>query len=115
MTKIVHGPTPGPWDYVPSTEHHGPYVTSDFGNTLFDGYKMSYPGEASTANGGRSRPIHHMHEMADANMSIAAAAWEMLELLKEIVDTFAADGVQDAAIGQAKEIIAKAERYKEAK
>ena len=59
--------TPTPWDLVPSTEHHGPYITSDFGSTICDLYTMSHPGEPSTANGGRSAPVHFMAEMAEAN------------------------------------------------
>lgn len=75
-------PTPGPWDYIPSTEHHGPYVTSQFGSTICDFYVMSKPTERSTASGGQSRPIHHMHEMADANARLAAAAPDLLEALQ---------------------------------
>jgi len=68
--------TPGPWDYVSSTEHHGPYVTSEFGTTICDCYIMSEPSQWSTVNGGKSRPIHHLHEMADPNARLIAAAPE---------------------------------------
>lgn len=74
--------TPGPWEYVPSTEHHGPYVTSEFGSTVCDCYVMSRPGEWSVANGGQSKPIHHLHEMADPNARLIAAAPELLSALE---------------------------------
>lgn len=78
--------TSGPWDYVPSTEHHGPYVTSEFGTTVCDFYVMTQPSLFSTANGGKSRPIHHLHEMADANARLTAAAPEMLEALHRVLN-----------------------------
>lgn len=78
--KMKH--TPGPWAYVPSTEHHGPYVTSDYGNTICDCYVMSNPTALSTRNGGTSRPISFMHEMADPNARLIAAAPEMAEALR---------------------------------
>lgn len=74
--------TPGPWDYVPSNEHHGPYVTTEHGSTVCDCYCMSNPSGLSVRNGGNSKPIHHMHEMADANARLIAAAPELLEALK---------------------------------
>lgn len=77
MTVGKH--TPGPWEYVPSTIHHGPYITSSHGNTIADFYTMTLPTERSTANGGPSRPIHFMHEMADHNAKVAAAAPMLLE------------------------------------
>lgn len=63
-----------PWEYVPSTEHHGPYVTNAVGNTICDFYTMTQPGEASTLNGGPSRPVHFLHEMADSNAALVVAA-----------------------------------------
>lgn len=72
--SVVAEPTPGPWEYVPSTEHHGPYVTSQFGSTICDLYVM-------TANGGPSKPILFLHEMADPNARLIAAAPEMLAAL----------------------------------
>lgn len=77
-------PTPGPWQYVPSTEHHGPYVTSEFGCTICDFYTMTLPNERSTANGGPSRPIHFMYEMADANALVASLAPEMADELRDL-------------------------------
>lgn len=72
MTQSKHTPTP--WDYVPSTEHHGPYITSEFGSTICDCYVMSHPGEPSTANGGKSKPILFLHEMADPNAVLIVRA-----------------------------------------
>lgn len=48
----MDAPTPGPWDYVPGTEHHGPYVTSEFGSTICDFYDT-----AVNAFDGERRPI----------------------------------------------------------
>lgn len=59
--------TPEPWDYVPSTENHGPYITSDHGSTICDLYVMSQPDKLSIRNGGPSRPIPFLAEMADLN------------------------------------------------
>lgn len=73
------GHTPGPWSVVEGTEHHGFYVTSDFGNTICDLYAMSRPGWPSTANGGDSRPVPFMHEMDGPNARLIAAAPDLLE------------------------------------
>jgi hypothetical protein len=77
--------TPGPWDYVPSTEHHGPYVTSSVGNTICDCYVMSEPGAFSTASGGPSKPIPFLAEMADPNARLIAAAPSMFAALEAIM------------------------------
>jgi len=112
----MSGHTPGPWSYVPSTEHHGPYVTSDYGSTVCDCYTMSHPGEMSTRNGGRSKPVHFMHEMADANARLIAAAPEMLEALQHIAEYWNRDQNETAMadalwhiIETAEALIAKAE------
>lgn len=74
--------TPGPWDYVPANEHHGPYVTSDFGSTICDLYTMTNPNNLSVRNGGDSRPVPFLAEMADPNARLIAAAPDMLDALK---------------------------------
>lgn len=119
--QSCHEPTPGPWSYVPGTENHGPYVTSQFGNTLCDCYVMSEPGWPSRADGGTSRPIPFMAEMADANACVMAAAQDMLKALKNVVDTITVqtasgsrpgrDNFNDA-VRTAMAAIAKAELYK---
>jgi hypothetical protein len=80
-------PTPGPWEYVPSTEHHGPYITSQFGSTICDFYVMSHPGEPSERNGGKSKPISFMAEMADANAELAVVAINSYRAIKEALGT----------------------------
>jgi len=85
VTHQLQTHTPGPWDYVASTEHHGPYVTSQFGNDIADCYTMSNVREPSIRNGGTSKPIHFMHEQADANARLIATAPELLESLQAVV------------------------------
>lgn len=80
QTKI----SPGPWEYVPGTEHHGPYVTTVFGSTICDFYTMTEPREWSTASGGPSRPVNFCGEDAEANARLAAEAWNMAEALVQI-------------------------------
>lgn len=77
--------TPGPWQYVAGCEHHGPYVTSEFGNTICDCYTMTLPNEASTRNGGPSLPAPFLAEMADPNARLIAAAPELYEALYAIL------------------------------
>jgi hypothetical protein len=85
-SPAVAGHTPGPWEYVPSTEHHGPYVSGPFGGDVCDCYVMSKPSELSTRNGGASRPIHHQGEEADANARLIAAAPEQNGALRKIAE-----------------------------
>lgn len=75
--------TPGPWEYVASNEHHGPYVVGPYGRDVCDCYTMSNPMAASVRNGGTSYPIHHHGEDADANARLIAAAPDLLAALKE--------------------------------
>ncbi len=76
-------------------------VTSDFGTTICDCYIMSEPSLWSTANGGKSRPIHHLHEMADPNARLIAAAPDMLAVL-QIISTSPGyepvDGTRSASV-----------------
>lgn len=73
--------TPGPWDYVPGTEHHGPYVTTEYGSTICDCYTMGRPELPSVLNGGISRPLRFLAEMAEPNARLIAAAPELLTAL----------------------------------
>ncbi len=81
-----------PWEYVRSTEYHGPYITSRVGNTIADFYTMSRPAERSLVNGGPSRPVHFMAEMADGHAEFAVRAVnnhnELLHVLKEAAGQF---------------------------
>lgn len=83
MEDLKH--TPGPWEYVPSTEHHGPYVSAPWGGDVCDCYVMSNPRTASVRNGGTSYPINHQGERADANARLIAAAPEMFEALTTLL------------------------------
>ncbi len=77
--------TPGPWEYIASTEHHGPYVSGPFGGDICDCYAMSNPSALSVRNGGDSKPIPFQHEHADANARLIAAAPDLLEALRAVV------------------------------
>jgi hypothetical protein len=59
-----------PWDYVKSTEHHGPYITSAYGCTICDFYFMN----AGPVGTQAQRPIHHMFELADEHAAYAVRA-----------------------------------------
>ena len=65
--------TSGPWEYIASTEHHGPYVVAPFGGDIADCYTMS------------NRPIHFQHEQADANARLIAAAPDLYEALADML------------------------------
>jgi hypothetical protein len=107
MTELQH--TPGPWEYVPATEHHGPYVTGQFGNTIADCYTMTKPNEPSTLNGGESRPVHFLHEMADPNARLIAAAPDLLEALFDAQRVIAESiGDKGGILGRIEAAIAKA-------
>jgi hypothetical protein len=89
--------TPRPWDYVPSTEHHGPYITSDHGGTIADLYTMSQPGVFSTASGGPSKPIPFFHEMADPNAELIVRAVNSHDALVSALERIAYSAHADNA------------------
>lgn len=76
------------WEYVPSTEHHGPYVVTEFGSTVCDFYTMTDPGKLSTRNGGTSTPVHFLGDEADDNARLVAEAPVMAEALRDAVNRF---------------------------
>jgi hypothetical protein len=75
-------PTPGPWEFVPGDEYHGPYVTSEFGSTICDCYTMTEPGPLSFER--KRRPVPFLHEMAEPNARLIAAAPDMLAALRNV-------------------------------
>lgn len=77
-----NGWTPGPWEYVPGNEHHGPYVTTNFGSTVCDCYAMSNPASLSVRNGGDSKPYSFLAEMAEPNARLIAASPALAEALE---------------------------------
>lgn len=117
---MTANPTPGPWDFVPANEHHGPYVTDDYGSTICDFYTMSRPMLASTANGGPSKPIPFLAEMAEPNARLCAAAPMLLEAAEDTLEALTllriglrdrapeTIGVLDAHIDELRYAIAKA-------
>jgi hypothetical protein len=81
MTDTPQPPFTLPWDYIKSTEHHGPYVVSAYGCIIADFYCMSRPDDWSVRNGGTSKPIHHMGELADEHAAYAVRASNAHEAL----------------------------------
>lgn len=103
--------TPGPWEYIPSNEHHGPYVSSYAGDVA-DCYTMSNPLAASIRNGGDSYPVPFQGAEADANARLIAAAPDMLEALRDALELLERHYPKPARSGQiarARAAIAKAE------
>lgn len=106
--------TPGPWEYVPSTEHHGPYVSGPWGGDICDCYTMTDTSGWSVRNGGTSRPVNHQGDMADANARMIASAPDLYEALEKlmsvpIVADYAGDNEHlDAAISAARAALSRA-------
>jgi hypothetical protein len=92
VSDILEGTTPGPWEYIPSNENHGAYVSGPFGSDICDCYTMSRPDMPSTANGGPSKPIPFQGEMSDANARLIASSPD----LAAFVVAKAASGDRDA-------------------
>jgi hypothetical protein len=73
-----------PWDYVRSTENHGPYITSRYGRTICNFYFMSTGPFGTQA----LNPIHHMFDLADDHAAYAVRAVNahgaLVEALKKI-------------------------------
>lgn len=92
--------TPTPWEYVPGTEHHGPYVTSEFGNTVADLYTMTLPGERSVVNGGPSKPVPFLHEMADPNAEFIVRAVNSHDALVAIAEEVVLLGPGKCSLGK---------------
>lgn len=80
--------TPGPWEVVDATEHHGFYVNSEFGSTICDLYTMTRPDMPSTANGGPSKPVSFLAEMAGPNARLIASAPDLLAALRAVIGEF---------------------------
>lgn len=77
--------TPGPWHYTASTQHHGPYVSADFGGDVCDCYTMSNPALASVRNGGSSFPVPFQGDHADANARLISASPDLLAVAREVI------------------------------
>jgi hypothetical protein len=93
--------TKGPWEYVPGTEHHGPYVTTAADCTygdIADCYAMSDPSSLSIRNGGTSKPVLLQPENAEANARLIAAAPDLAEVARLVIKL---DEATDQAVAQA--------------
>jgi hypothetical protein len=84
---------------------------SSVGCTVADLYTMTHPREASTLNGGPSKPVPFLHEMADPNARLIAAApelYEALVALAEFVDRHVIYADSDPLLTAAERAIRKA-------
>jgi hypothetical protein len=115
MSDEKVGPTPGPWEYVPSDDNHGPYVVAQWGGDVCDCYTMSNLSDWAVCNGGTSKPVHFQHEHADANARLIASAPTMAAVLREVevimsvVEPRSDKNEYLACLGHVRVAIAKAE------
>jgi hypothetical protein len=93
--KTLSAHTPGPWEYIPSTKDHGPYVVGPFGGDICDCYTMSNLSALSVRNGGDSKPVHFFGDSADANARLIAAAPAMLKALRDMLEVYSAFAGED--------------------
>jgi hypothetical protein len=125
MSEIKHTPVfHGPFEYVPGTENHGPYVTNAVGNTVCDCYVMTQPAAWSVRT---PVPVNHCGEMAEDYARLFGASFELLDelnqavyamdLMADILRRLVVDDQRcatflaglDAALSSARAAIAKAE------
>src|ERR1019366_3543176 len=103
--KIEHSPTP--WEVVPSCDHHGPYIVTEYGSSLADLYTMSDLSSASVRNGGTSKPLPFID--ADANAAFIVRAVNSFDLLvssiKSVIEEGDAGEVRSSTIMDLKEAL----------
>lgn len=107
MSETKHTPVfHGPFEYVPGTENHGPYVTNAVGNTICDCYVM-------IDSGGRFptplRPLNHCGEMAEDYACLFGASFDLLEAAKEVLSSMESTGEYVGGYNQLRAAVAKAE------
>jgi hypothetical protein len=77
LPEYVEASTPAisplPFEFVEATEHHGPYITTAYGTTIYDFYVMSDPSMPSVRNGGTSKPVPFVDAVGNAEFMCRAA------------------------------------------